>query len=245
YFNNVFVPIATFGLFCMAFGIHLPWRQGSWPHLRDRLLKARTFLIPLLVLLWGVYYAESPCLWLLLAVSAWGFSANLVPLSKWQLWPPKSMSSLAHMAAAAFLGFASLDAFTSRTQDIVLGEGEEAVIGRDLRLSLTEVERLRTPTYMAERYHLAVKGAFGEGVLMPERRFYPGRQVLTTEVALRTRGLSQLYVAATPPLPGGKRAFKVSQHFGIMGLWLAACVMALSAFLCMLKRKRTDRETPS
>jgi len=75
------------------------------------------------------------------------------------------------------------------------------------------------------------------GVMEPGRRTYPARRMTTTEAALMTRGLSQLYVSLGDPNPDGAATVRLYHKPLVLLIWGGAIVMVLGGALSLSDRR--------
>ena len=75
------------------------------------------------------------------------------------------------------------------------------------------------------------------GVMEPSKRTFPSRQSSTTEAALMTRGVSQLYLSLGDPSPDGSVALRLYHKPLVLLVWLGAVVMMLGGALSLSDRR--------
>ncbi len=75
------------------------------------------------------------------------------------------------------------------------------------------------------------------GILEPSKRSFPSRDTSTTEAALMTRGLSQLYLSLGDPNPDGSIAVRLYHKPLVLLIWLGTVVMALGGALSLSDRR--------
>ncbi len=75
------------------------------------------------------------------------------------------------------------------------------------------------------------------GVMQPSKRTFPSRGSVTTEAALMTRGLSQLYLSLGDPNPDGSVAIRLYHKPLVLLIWLGAVVMFLGGGLSLSDRR--------
>jgi cytochrome c-type biogenesis protein CcmF len=74
-------------------------------------------------------------------------------------------------------------------------------------------------------------------VMEPSKRSFQSRDMSTTEAALMTRGLSQLYLSLGDPNPDGSVAVRIYHKPLVLLIWLGAVVMALGGALSLSDRR--------
>ncbi len=75
------------------------------------------------------------------------------------------------------------------------------------------------------------------GVMEPSKRNFPSRNNSTTEAALMTRGLSQLYLSLGEPNPDGSIAIRLYHKPLVLLIWLGAVVMMIGGALSLSDRR--------
>ena len=75
------------------------------------------------------------------------------------------------------------------------------------------------------------------GVMEPSRRNFPSRDMTTTEAALMTRGVSQLYLSLGDPLQNGNLAVRLYFKPQVLLTWLGAAVMFAGGALSLSDRR--------
>jgi len=75
------------------------------------------------------------------------------------------------------------------------------------------------------------------GVMEPSRRSFPSRNMTTTEAALMTRGVSQLYLSLGDPMPNGDLAVRVYFKPRVLLIWLGAAIMFAGGALSLSDRR--------
>ncbi|HEX8809851.1 MAG TPA: heme lyase CcmF/NrfE family subunit [Xanthobacteraceae bacterium] len=75
------------------------------------------------------------------------------------------------------------------------------------------------------------------GVMEPSRRSFPTRNMTTTEAALMTRGVSQLYLSLGDPLQNGNVAVRLYFKPQVLLIWLGAAFMFAGGALSLSDRR--------
>jgi cytochrome c-type biogenesis protein CcmF len=71
----------------------------------------------------------------------------------------------------------------------------------------------------------------------PSKRTFPSRQTSTTEAALMTRGVSQLYLSLGEPNDDGSIAVRLYHKPLVLLIWLGAVVMFFGGALSLSDRR--------
>jgi cytochrome c-type biogenesis protein CcmF len=81
------------------------------------------------------------------------------------------------------------------------------------------------------------EGGVVVGTMEPSKRSFPSRQSSTTEAALLTRGVSQLYLSLGDPNDDGSIAIRLYHKPLVLLIWLGAVVMFLGGGLSLSDRR--------
>jgi cytochrome c-type biogenesis protein CcmF len=71
----------------------------------------------------------------------------------------------------------------------------------------------------------------------PSRRSFPSRNMTTTEAALMTRGVSQLYLSLGDPMQNGNVAVRLYVKPQVLLIWLGAMIMFTGGALSLSDRR--------
>ena len=95
------------------------------------------------------------------------------------------------------------------------------------------------PNYRGLVGHFTVRRASGEliGAMEPSRRTFPARNMATTEAALMTRGVSQLYLSLGDPNPDGSIPVRLYFKPQVLMIWLGALIMFVGGALSISDRR--------
>ncbi len=95
------------------------------------------------------------------------------------------------------------------------------------------------PNYHDLVGHFTVRRANGElvGVMEPSRRTFPARNMATTEAALMSRGVSQIYLSLSDPNPDGTVPVRLYFKPLVMMIWLGAVFMFIGGGLSLSDRR--------
>ena len=75
------------------------------------------------------------------------------------------------------------------------------------------------------------------GNMQPSRRAFPDRNMATTEAALMSRGLSQLYISIGDPNKDGSVPVRLFFKPYVLMIWLGAGIMFLGGCLSLSDRR--------
>lgn len=150
-------------------------------------------------------------------------------------------SALGTAVAHAGLGVTLLGIVAETTwsseQIVALKAGERvAIAGYELKLDGV-VDR-QGPNYREQVARFSVRRGGDEiGELAPSRRSFAARQTSTTEAALMTRGVSQLYASLGDSAPDGAIAVRIYHKPLVLLIWLGAVVMVCGGLLSLSDRR--------
>ncbi|WP_334174425.1 heme lyase CcmF/NrfE family subunit [Pseudoxanthobacter sp.] len=253
FFNLTFVPLMVPALLAVPFGPFLSWKRADLAAVAERLIVvAAIALAAVAVTLWwsggsGILAALALGLgiWLVagaVAEPVWrvtrgggGAGAALrrlagLPLSAWG-------TAFGHLGLGlTVIGIAAATAFQS--EKIVLMKPGDSLGLAGYTLVYEGAQAARAPTYTVSTARFALmKDGARLATLRPEKRFYTVRQMPTTESAITTRGLSQVYVSLGDPGPEGAFAVHAFYKPLVTLIWLGAVVMAFGG-VCSLADRR-------
>tara|TARA_A100000171_G_scaffold53011_1_gene75375 strand:+ start:5154 stop:7133 length:1980 start_codon:yes stop_codon:yes gene_type:complete len=255
YFQKTFVPISFILLFLMGTSLFLSSRipmtfQKLWQYLERPLLLSVLWMV-----LWSFFIEPFSLLstigsglafWILLtSLKAWycdikhkSFKDVLKTLIKTRRQMHGML--LAHIGVAITI-FGMTTDYSFRQETTVAFSLDAPHTFASFQLTLKDVERYRTETYMAERGILEVRRQNKMiTTLYPEKRFYPSHQVLTTETALYPHSFSNLYIALGGMLEGPKWTLRLYHHPLVIWIWIGAILMALGGIVAMRPFRKGD-----
>jgi cytochrome c-type biogenesis protein CcmF len=253
FFNLTFGPLFIALLFAVPFGPLLAWKRGDVLGVAQRLISAAvlavitiavTFAVegggPILVpFVFGlaVFVIAGALTDLvertgLLKISfATAFSrARGLPRSTWG-------TALAHLGLGiTLLGIVGETQLgTERIAEVKPGQ---SISIRRYELHFDGVTNRNGPNYreVAARFTVRRNGEF-VGVMEPSKRTFPSRGTGTTEQALMTRGVSQLYLSLGDPKPDGSIAVRLYYKPLVLLIWFGAVVMVIGGGLSLSDRR--------
>jgi cytochrome c-type biogenesis protein CcmF len=252
YYQATFVPLMVPLVLLMAAGPLMPWKRADLRGVLSRLRAAMLLGALSVAVVWAVQ-SGGPLLapfgfalgvWLIAgAFSDWADRADLRSLVPGRIWARSR-----HLPAGAYgamLGHAGLGVSilgmvgtlwqVEVIRAVPLG-GTLEVAG--YRLTLTAVESVPGPNYTADRGHVTVeRNGRVIGQMTPERRRFAMPPMVTTEAAIRTSGLSDLYVVLGEGGSAGSWPLRVYHNPLAPLIWLGALVMVLGAGFSLSDRR--------
>jgi cytochrome c-type biogenesis protein CcmF len=253
FFNLVFIPLVTPLLLIVPFGPMLAWKRGDLAAAAERLVFAfGAAIVAAAIAAWLAgaarplaLFGVAVAIWLVagaLSEIAWRVKLFAVPLAeslRRVAGLPRAAigTMLAHVGVGVTVlgivvasNYASEDIRTMRPGD------EIAVAGMAMRLD--DVFVREGPNYAETVVRFSVRDAGRvEAVVEPTKRRFAARQMETTEAAIETFGLSQLYVSLGDI--GADKAVVVRTYWKplVTLIWLGAVVMAVGGCLSLSDRR--------
>ncbi len=250
FFNRTFVPLMVPLLVVMAIGPLLAWKRGDGRRALRRLWPAMVVA----GLVAGVTAAEGAALAVGMGMAAWLGMATLIELAERILLfrAPLSESlhralhlpraaygmTLSHVGVAVLIaGIAGVTGWEAE-KVLVLRTGDSAEL-KGYVFTLTGLETIAGPNYQAERGMIIVHDDDGRFVttLYPERRQYTHPPQPTTEAAIHTTGLVDLYVAMGEQDEEGGVVVRLYYKPFIPWLWYGAGLMVLGGIVSLADRR--------
>jgi cytochrome c-type biogenesis protein CcmF len=253
FFNLTFGPLVVPLLIAVPFGPLLPWKRAQLYPVAQRLFAAFAVAILASLLVFVFIDRASVLAALGVGLSAWLILGSLTDLALKSGWPkvgaavairrltglPRSVLGTALAHAGLGLTVLGILTTTSLQQErfVTMKPGETVEIaGYSLRL-----ERLapgQGPNFSEERAIFTImESQYHRGQITPSKRFYQARQMPTTEAAIRTFWLSQLYVALGDATQDGGIVVRVWWKPLVTLIWLGALVMMAGGALSLADRR--------
>ncbi len=111
------------------------------------------------------------------------------------------------------------------------------IAGYSLRFEGTTTQRGANFDEEQARFRLSAAGGAELGEIVSSKRFYPVRQMPTTEAGIETLGLSQLYVSLGDKGTDGAIVVRVWWKPLVTLIWLGALVMMAGAAVSLFDRR--------
>lgn len=262
FFNLTFGPLFLALLLVVPFGPLLAWKRGDALGALQRLMAAGivALLVAAIVLAWtwggpvfapfAIGLAAFAILGALtdLAERA-GLRRNGLRIGLRRLFGlPRSAwgTAFAHAGLGVTLIGIVAESTWNSEQIVSLKPGDVvAIAGYELRLdSLPERQGPNFREQIA-RFTVSRDGKV-LGQLSPSKRNFAARQTATTEAALMTRGVSQLYASLGDSNPDGAMAVRIYYKPLVLLIWLGSVVMVFGGLLSLFDRRlRVGAPRPS
>jgi cytochrome c-type biogenesis protein CcmF len=252
FFNRTFVPLMAPLLVAVAAGPLLAWKRGDLAAALQRLWAA---LLGVLAVGLGAFYVTKggPVLAVLgLMLAAWIFLGAVTewagrvrrfragtgsPLRRALALPRAAHGmTLAHIGVAVTVTGIAASAWQTERIEIVRPGHDLALSGYVLHLD--DVAKAQGPNYTADRASITVtRGGAPVAVMHPEKRFFPVQQMPTSETAIHTTLLSDLYVALGDS--DGKGGWTIRAYWKplVPFIWIGAVIMAFGGAVSLSDRR--------
>jgi cytochrome c-type biogenesis protein CcmF len=252
FFNAVFVPLMAATVLVMAIGPLLAWKRGNLKSALDRLKPAMIAAAIVVIATWVM--SKSIGASLALGLATWLFCGvmgelidrlcpqkmSLPDFFKRAIAIPRSFYGmmLAHAGVAiVIVGIAGSTAW--KTEKIQVMHFGETVDVAGFALTLVSVEEnVKGPNYTASRAtFLATKNGHTVARLTPERRMYqtPPRQ--TTNAAIHTNLLGDIYAVIGDPDEKGGYVTRLYYNPLVPWIFIGAGIIALGGVVSLTDRR--------
>jgi len=254
FYNSTFVPLMVPLVAAMAVGPMLAWKRTDLAGALGRLwLAAALTLVAVLWSLWA--HGFRPVMALVgIAMAAWAFFGALIELAErvrlFRIPLGDSLSRLAGLPRSAWgtalshaglgiaiAGMVGTSAWKEeKIQVMTIGTAVE-MAGYTFRLD--QVEERRIENYVSQFATMTVLQD-GEVVatLNPEQRFYPVARQGTTEAAIHTTFVSDLYAVVAEPAPDGSGwTTRLYYHPLVPWIWFGSIVMVVGGLTSLSDRR--------
>jgi cytochrome c-type biogenesis protein CcmF len=253
FFNLTFTPLFIPLLFAMPFGPLLAWKRGDILGVAQRLITAFGIGIVVVAVTFVAEGGKSVLapfgvgLAVFIMVGALtdiverigllrvSFSASCrralgLPRSVWG-------TALAHIGiAATLLGIVSVSTWASEL--IIVLRPTQTMTLSGYEFVFDGLAQRSGPNYREAVAKFTVREAGTPiGVMEPSKRSFAARATTTTEAALMTRGLSQLYLSLGEVNDDGSISVRLYHKPMVLLIWLGAVVMALGGALSLSDRR--------
>jgi cytochrome c-type biogenesis protein CcmF len=252
FFNLTFGPMMVPVLMAAPFGPLLAWKRADLRGAAERLGVAMgvTLLVVVVIAVASGGKVLAP---LGIGLGVWLICGSLTELAErtrlFRTGFRTSLSRLAGLPRSTFgmalahagvglsvIGIVAATAYQSE-RIAALRPGESTEIA-GYTLLFQGASPVTGPNYRElQAQFLVSRGGVPEFSLAPAKRFFAMRQMTTTEAAIRTIGLSQLYVSLGDETEAGQVAVRATYKPMVTLTWLGALVMALGGALSLTDRR--------
>ena len=254
FFNLTFGPLMLPLLVVVPFGPLLGWKRGDIAAAAQRLMAA--FALALLAALVTMLFVDGATVfaalgvglafWLIfgaltdLAVKAGIGNVGLPVMLRRLAGLPRSMfgTAFAHLGLGlTLLGIVGTLCFGTEKILSMHAGGTVTLSAHTLRFA--GIVPAQGPNYREDRARFEVMSATGTktGEIVASKRFYPAREMTTTEAGIRTIGFSQLYVSLGDESADGSVVVRLWWKPLVTLIWIGGLVMMLGGTVSLLDRR--------
>ena len=259
FFNATFGPLMVPVIAIAAIGPLLPWKRADLAGVIGRLKLALVVALAIAFLAWYLTTGSVPS-WapLGMGLAAWLFVGSLVEFAEriklFRLPAVKSWNRARHLPRSAYgmtmahcgvalvlAGIIGSQAWQVETIRVMAPGDSVEMAGYEF--AFRGVRQLKGPNYNIDRGEFVVtRGGVPVTRLFPEKRFYPVQQVLTTEAAIHTTWIADLYVAidesrAAAGEGDGSWSIRIYYNPLVPWIWLGAVIMMLGGLVSLSDRR--------
>ncbi len=251
YYNQVNGPLFLILILLMGVAPFLPWRHASWTTLRRALLlpAASALATAALLLLLGVHKPWAVASFAVCALVVAGILREWVrgALARHRLgesYPvafarliagnrPRYGGYVAHLAVVLLALGVTGSSFYGIQKDVALSPGESADVGA---YTLTYVGA--SAVDKADRIEATAevqvfRGNDFLGSYHPRRDFYPSFNMASTQAAIRSTPIEDLYIIPGELLEDGRAIFRVFVNPLVMWMWVAGPLLLLGVTVAL------------
>ncbi len=254
FFNSTFGPLFIPLMLVMPFGPLLGWKRGDVASATQRLLLAALLSLVAVAAAFALEHGGPVMAPFGVGIAIFVMMGALTDIAertmilripfnavlRRAIGMPRSVwgTAFAHFGiGATLLGIVSVTAWGS--EHIAAIKPGEVIDISHYRLTFDGTFNRPGPNYRDVVGHFTVRRLSGEviGVIEPTRRTFPARNMATTEAALMTRGLSQLYVSLGDPDASGAVPVRLYFKPNVLLIWGGAFIMFLGGALSLSDRR--------
>ncbi|HET8729106.1 MAG TPA: heme lyase CcmF/NrfE family subunit [Alphaproteobacteria bacterium] len=253
YFNATFVPLMVPLVAALAVGPLLAWKRGNLAGALGR-LKAAAFLSAAIVAVTYYLRPEGPVLALVgMALGSWALFGALAEFAErvrlfrapfgesWRRAKGLPRGAIGMTVAHAGLGIAIFGmtasaAYVSERIEL-LRPGENLSLA-GYEVAFEGVEQMPVANYLADRGAFSLtRGGDEIATLRPEKRWYPVARMATTEAAIHTTWVSDIYLVLGDRQEDGAWIVRLYHHPLVPWIWIGAIIMAAGGAVSLTDRR--------
>ncbi len=246
FFDQAFTPFMVILALILPIGAMMPWKRARLGRVVKPLIPAFVLALALGGLAWAVESGNS-----LLALVAVFLGSWLVFGAMTELWQRSARNfgrltrlpradwgkATAHAGlGVTFIGIGLLTA--GQIEDIRVAKVGEPFTVDGYQITLQKVEQVKGPNYTSSTGTMTVeKDGKLIGTMHPEKRVYPVQRMPTTEAAIHTTPLGDIYLVLGDPQDQGGYAVRTYIKPFADWIWAGAIIMALGGLLSLSDRR--------
>ena len=253
YYNATFGPLFLPLLFAVPFGPMMAWKRGDLPGVAQRLMVAAALALAVIAGTFVIAGTKA-----VLAPFAIGLSAFVMVGAITDLAERAGLFRAPFDIAVKRLGGLPRSVFSTALAHFGLGVALLGIVcetqwGAELITTMKPAETVSLRGYdlsydgLASRQGPNYREIVGKftvrengntiGTMEPSKRTFPSRNDTTTQAALFTRGLSQLYLSLGNTNPDGSIVLRLYHKPLVLLIWLGPLFMALGGALSLTDRR--------
>ena len=252
FFEATVVPILMPMIVAMGIAPMMSWKRGDLAGALGRLKAAMAVTAAIAVASVATHWDGPILAHVGVALAAWTIVAALaevaerirlfrIPLGEsWSraVGLPRSAWGMTLAHAGVGIALAGMTASTAwMTERIERVQPGDTVDVAGYAVTFETVQRVEGPNYIADRGIMTVTGGAEPFTLTPERRWYPVAQMQTTEAAIHTTWLADVYAVLGEPGDDGAWTLRLYHHPLVPWIWLGTVVMAIGGVVSMTDRR--------
>jgi cytochrome c-type biogenesis protein CcmF len=248
FFRLTFVPLAVPVLVAAAIGPMLAWKRGDLAGALARLKFAAAFALVIAGIAWALEGGK-PLAVAGIAIAAWLIAGAATDLADrifrggnpWQRARALPRSAWGTAMAHAGIGVvvAGVTASSAWQQEAVraMRPGDTLDLA-GYHFAFERLENVRGPNYVATRGEFRVtRDGRAVALMEPEKRFYPAEGNNTTEAAIHTTWLADVYLTVGDRQPDGAWSIHAFHNPLVPWIWTGAIFTALGGVVSLTDRR--------
>ncbi len=254
FFNMTFGPLIVPLLLAVPFGPLLAWKRGDLLAVSQRLFAAFGVSLAIALATFFIVDRVSALAAFGIAVAFWLVFGAITDLAlksgigkvsasvalRRLIGLPRSVfgTALAHAGLGlTTLGIVAVSALEVERIAVMQPGDAMDVAGYELRFD--GIFPFEGPNYTEEqgRFTYSDRSGRERGEIVSAKRFYPARQMPTTEAGIASRGFSQLYVALGDRAPDGGIVVRAWWKPQVLFIWIGCVAMMLGGAISLLDRR--------
>lgn len=247
FFNQAFTPFMVVLALVLPVGAILPWKRAVLSRVIRPLRGALVLTLAVMALVYAVSTGNSALAVIGTGLGAWliaGSVAELIHrtgnsgLSRLLRLPRADWGkAVAHAGlGVTFIGVSLLMAW--EVEDIRVVNTGETYHFAGYDITLNRVDEIEGPNYLSTMARMEVaRDGRHVATLTPEKRVYPVQAMPTTEAAIDSGFLRDIYLVIGDPQPGGGWAVRSYLKPFANWIWLGSALMALGGLISLTDRR--------
>jgi cytochrome c-type biogenesis protein CcmF len=253
FFNLTFGPLCVPLLLAVPFGPLLAWKRGDLLGAAQRLIAAGVAALIVLALVWSFVHGGSTLAPLAIGLAVFVIAGALVDLVEriglfknplpvaWRRARGLPRATWGTAFAHAGVGVALIGIVCESTWNseyIATMKPNDTTVIAGYRVQLDGLSQRQGPNF---REMFATFSVLQDGQMLstmtPSKRSFSSRGMSTSEAALLTRGVSQLYISLGEPTADGGIAVRIYHKPWVLLIWYGPLLMAFGGLLSLSDRR--------